>query len=219
MTSLRSKLTNRLPKERAYGGTGISSTDLEQLILTEDLKADILESIRSEDMADVRIAFFFAENIPAINTNAQFQQCLVSEALQLLSRSEWGIKQGCFEILGRYGRQIKSYRELMLGALADIDPEVRRVALRYYKTYAHDSEIEPLEPFEKDSYLTEIGMGSHLIYDLRNQALEIIESVIGKVFTKSEKTEVIKDGNVAFWWDWKPFHEWKNSWLNKLFRG
>ena len=72
-------------------------------------------------------------------------------------------------------------------------------------------EASPLENFETDNYLAELSMNGPLMYELRNIALETIESVMGKAFKKDEKTEVVPSGEVAFWWDWAPYHAWKKE--------
>ena len=93
---------------------------------------------------------------------------------------------------------------------------VRKVALTFYTGFSNPREFEPVEFLEADEYVTEMGMGSHLIYELRNQGLETIEKVIGRTFQKSEKTGVLKDSRVVFWWSWDPFHKWKGSWWRKI---
>jgi hypothetical protein len=209
-------LIARLPKKRAFG-VGISTEDIKSIPITKDVKADVLAALSSGNPTDIRIGLFFAEHLFRPELDLQFESHLLDACLKQLHSSEWGIREGCTGIIVKFGRKLDSYRDLMLEALQDRDPLVRKRALTAYHTFAKAREFKPLEAFENDDYLTEVGMGSHLIYEMRNQALEAIEKVIGRNFTKSEKTTVLKTGEVVFWWDWKPFHEWKNSWIKRMF--
>jgi hypothetical protein len=212
---LNKHLIKRLPKERAFK-VGISGRDLEGLSLTEALKADILSAINSTDATDVRLGFFFAKHFLRPGQDLQFDQSLLKASLALIETSESGIKDNCVTMLILLGRNLSNYRSLMLDALPDSDPMVRQKAIHAYQTYTRPKEFGPLERFEQDDYATEIGMGSHLIYELRNMALEKIETVVNRKFKKIEKTEIYKGNNVVFWWDWEPFHKWKNGPLHKL---
>jgi len=211
----RDRLLNRLSNERAFK-VGVSSRDLAALSLTEDLKVDILSTINSDDTADVQMGFFFAKHFLKPGQDLQFDQELLKRSLNLLETGERGTKDNCITMIVLLGRKLSNYRALMLNALQDSDPMVRQKAIQAYQTYANPGEFGPLECFEHDGYVTEVGMGSHLIYELRNQALETIETVINIKFTKYEKTEVHKGNNVVFWWSWEPYHKWRNSIWHKL---
>jgi hypothetical protein len=212
---IRDRLISRLPTERAYN-VGISARDLQGVILTAELKADILAALNSKDLTDVRVGFFFAEQLLNPGHDEQFENDLLTISLRLFEGSDWGIRSNCVGVLVLLGQKLDNYRTLMLRALKDGDAHVRRRALCAYHTFAKPGEIEPLVVFENDDYVTEIGMGSHLIYELRNLALETIEKMIKRKFKKFEKTEVYQAKNVVFWWDWEPFHKWKNGILHKL---
>lgn len=209
------RLTNRLPRERAYK-VGISAKDLLGIALTDDVKADILAAIGSDNPTDVKYGFFFAEQLLKPGQDPKFDDKLLKISLKLLDGNQVGIKDHCLSMIVLLGQKLNSYRDLMMRALRDNDPLVRRSALLAYPTFSKVKEFAPLEPFERDDYVTEVGMGSHLIYELRNQALETIERVIGRQFRKFEKTEVSKNGVMAFWWDWEPFHKWKNGFWRKM---
>lgn len=209
------RLIKRLPKERAYQ-VGISGKDFEKIVLTDDLKIDILAALNSSDLTDVRLGLFFAEQLLRPGKYPHFDNDLLQVSLKLLDTKEWGIKEHCVSIIYLLGQKLNNYRDLMLKALKDDDAMVRYKALYAYHTFAHPKELAPLEQFENDDYVTEVGMGSHLVYELRNQALEMIEKTIGQRFKKHEITEIYKDKNVVFWWDWTPFHEWKKSIWRKI---
>ena len=209
------RLINRLPKERAYK-VGISGKDLQGLVLTDDLKADILAAINSVNPTDITYGFFFVEPLLKPGQDRQFDNDLLKASLKLLDTKEWGIRDHCISMLVLFGQQLSNYRGLMLKALKDNDPMVRQKAICAYDTFAKPKEYAPLECFENDDYATEVGMGSYLVYELRNQALETIEKVIGRTFNKAEKTEIYKGKAAVFWWDWEPFHVWKDSMWRKF---
>jgi hypothetical protein len=209
------KLLNRLPKERAYK-VGVSADDLKGLILDASLKADILAALNSDNRIDISFGFFFVNQLCRPGEDHQFDDALLKASLKLLSTKEWGIRDNCVTIISLLGQQLSNYRELMLGALQDKDPLVRKKALLAYHTFSKRKEIAPLELFEHDDFAGEVGMGSHLVYELRNLALETIEKKIGKSFRKYEKIGVYKNGAMAYWWDWEPFHKWKKSFWTKL---
>jgi hypothetical protein len=163
---IRDRLINRLPRERAYK-IGASAKDLQGLALTDDLKTDILAALNSTDLTDVKLGFFFAEQLVKPQQDRQFEDDLLKISLRLFKNDERGVKSNCISIFGLLGQTLDNYRELMLRALKDSDAQVRRKALVMYHTFAKPGEIEPLEVFENDDYVTEVGMGSHLIYELR----------------------------------------------------
>ncbi len=209
------RLIARLPKERAYK-VGISAKDLQGLVLTHAMKADILESINSINPTDIKYGFFFVEQLLKPGQDPQFDSDLLKSSLKQFDTKESGIKDHCISMLILLGQKLDNYRELMLHALRDNDPLARRKALLAYHTFAKSKEFAPLEYFENDDYVTEVGMGSYLVFELRNQALETIEKVIGRTFNKTEKTGIYKGKAAVFWWDWEPFHGWKKSMWRKF---
>jgi hypothetical protein len=106
----------------------------------------------------------------------------------------------------------------MLNGLKDANPMVRKEALLAYETYRQGKDVTPLETFENDTYIAEDSMGGPLTYELRNLALETIERVIGRTFKKHEKAETLPRGEIAYCWDWAPYHAWKESWTHKWFK-
>jgi hypothetical protein len=217
VAALSVKLTQRLNGIRAYPA-GISADDIQKLTLTADLVSDIFECLESSEVVDKQMGLFFSEVLFVPGKLDQAQEAKLVARLETLSRGETKqVQAPCFKLLRRFRSKVRDYRGLMLEGLIDSDPMVRKEALLAYETYCQPKEVAPLEKFESDSYLAEISMTGPLIYELRNLALETIERVIGKSFKKSEKTELTSDGEVAFWWDWSPYHASKKSWLNKLF--
>lgn len=216
MNKISTKLTKRLDGIRAYP-VGVSAEDVKKLELTSDLIADIFECLDSSEMVDQQMALFYSEVLIAPGTLTESQEDKLISRVRELSRGKTEqIRPSCYKFLRRFRSKVPNYRDLMLEGLKDSDPIVRKEALLGYETYCQPREVAPLEMFENDGYFAEISMNGPLLYELRNLALETIERVIGKTFKKSEKTEAIAGGEVAFWWDWAPYHRWKNSWLNKL---
>ena len=214
--SASEKLKNLVPKNRKYA-SGICSSDIDGLALTRELKDDILAAVASDIAADVRLGLFFAEVLVCKSDDREFERDLIGAALRQVKTSEWGIPASSLALIILLEPDLSKHRELVLDALKDKDPAVRGQAIRAYSTFAKPKELAPLEALEADSHVAELGMGSPcLIYDIRNEALEAIEHVIGRTFPKAERAQVLEDGAVAFWWDWKPFHDWKKSWWRKL---
>jgi hypothetical protein len=212
---IRARLINRLPAERV-NKVGVSANDLKSLVLTDGLKSDIFAALDSKDLADIKIGFFFAEQLLKPGGDKRFDEDLLQTSLRLFEIGTRDVQSHCVTMFALLGQRMGNYRELMLRALKGDDAQARRKALLTCRTFLNPDEIGPLEVFENDDYATEVGMGSHLIYELRNLALETIEKMIGRQFKKFEKTEIYKGKNVVFWWDWEPFHKWKNSIWHKL---
>jgi hypothetical protein len=209
------KLLARVPKQRAFA-VGISADDLKGVQMTRELENDILAAINSSSVEEAGWGLFFARHLVQPGIHPEFENRLTEAALKQLQFGDRSTKEGCLSLLILFGRSLSVYRDLMLEALRDNNPIVRKRALTAYLSFSKPKEFAPLEAFETDDYVAEEGMGSHLVYDLRNQALERIEQVIGRSFSKTEKTAVHKDGPVVFWWDWEPFHQWKNRWWRKF---
>jgi hypothetical protein len=136
---------------------------------------------------------------------------LVAAALETLKRDEWGLREAAATMLVKFGSGLYNLRQVMLPLLKDPTGEVRKEALRSFAAYASRDDLEVLLPFENDGYTSEVGMGSHLIYELRNLALKTIESMIGRQFQNGERTASLPNQTVAFSWDWEPFHKWRKS--------
>lgn len=207
------KLKARLPSIREYP-VGITEGDILRIPLTAELALEVLEAIKSIDAADVRLGQFFAEVLPLAELSVGAEIAKVAfERLQ--TREEWGVREGWVALLARYGRDLAGYRETMLGLLGDADEGVRYRALSAYPTHALEGEISPLLSFESDEYMTEVGMGSDLIFAHRNQALAMIETITGQRFRKVERSARLPDGKIVRWWDWGGFHRWRKSWKNR----
>jgi len=208
-------LTDRLSKD-CLKKAGISADAIKHLVLDGNLKKDILGAIGSAHPPDIRMGFFFTRCLLVPGKDSQFENALVDVSQKLINHDEWDIRENCISIISSIGINCENYRGIMLKALQDKAPMVRKAALTAYRTFSKPGETKPLESFEKDDYATELGMGSYLIYELRNQALETIEFVINKKFNKVEKIGFL-NGKAVYWWDWEPFHTWKGGIWRKIF--
>jgi len=217
MEKLSTKLTDRLKGIRAYP-VGLSADDVQQLSLTRDLVEDILNCLASSDIVDQQMALFFTDILIEPGSIDKNQQAnLIAQIIRLSGATGKQVQAPAYKLLARYSSQVPDYRAMMLNGLQNPDPMVRKEALLAHGSYCRAKEVFPLEAFENDNYLTETVMGGPLVYELRNIALEAIERAIGKTFQKSEKSEAQSSGAVAFWWDWTPYHVWKDRWFKKLF--
>jgi hypothetical protein len=217
MEKLSAKLTDRLKSIRAYP-VGLSADDVLRLSLTPDLAEDILKCLASSDIVDQQMALFFTDSLIRPGSIGQEQQRnLVAQIIRLSKATGKRVQAPSYKLLARFSSEVPDYRAMMLNGLENPDPMVRKEALLAYGSYCRAKEVAPLEAFENDSYVTETNMGGPLVYEIRNLALETIERVIGRTFQKSEKSEARASGEVAFWWDWTPYHAWKNRWFKRLF--
>ncbi|MEM1060471.1 MAG: hypothetical protein AAGK14_14750 [Verrucomicrobiota bacterium] len=182
-------MTDRLKGNRAYG-FGVSADDVAQLEVTDDLVADILTCLDSDDFAAIQMALLFAETLLGANRLDEKQVGALLRRVQNLVGSKHARVHGpALKLLSMCRVHVPNYREMMLAALEDDDPMARRQALVVYPTYCHPKEVQPLERFEHDEHKVETSMGGPLLYDLRNLALEKIEEVLGKQFKKTEETQ------------------------------
>lgn len=202
------KLKARLPVVRSQP-IGISAEDIAAICFNDDYFGEVVDAITSASLSEQRIGYFFAEHLPVEELSSHQKAVLVAAALETLKRDECGLREAAASVLVKLGTGLSNLRQVMLPLLKDPTGEVRKVALRAFPTYASRQDIEVLLPFEIDGYTSEVGMGSHLVYELRNLALETIESMIGRQFKKEEKTVSLSNQTVAFWWDWEPFHKWR----------
>ena len=160
------------------------------------------------------MALFFCEILlkPGVLAPAE-ENKFVSKIVTLSQGTYKKIRSSCFKLLRSFHPKVSNYRNLMLEGLKDSDPTVRWEALLSYETYCYPKEVTPLEKFEHDNYCAEMNMSGPLNYELRNLALETIEKVIGENFKKTEKLELTDNKEVSFYWDWTPYHKWKNTWF------
>jgi hypothetical protein len=216
MNALSNKLTNRLDGIRTYS-VGISVAEVQKVSVTSDLLVDIFECLESSNISDNQMALFFTEVLIPPGKLDSAQEGRLIFRIEKLSRGErQQIRASCYKFLRRFYLQVPNYRNLMLQGLSDSDPMVRMEALLGFETYCKRKDTIVLENFENDSYVSETSMNGPLVYQLRNLALETIERVIRKAFEKVERTEVISNRDIAFWWDWAPYHKWKSNWLRRL---
>jgi HEAT repeat protein len=206
---IRMSLTDYVSKTRKLS-FGISISDIAQLELSESLIEDIKKGLKSTEFFEVKMALFFLEGLLS-KKKGQDEFILKNIAIEFLPRflvhSDHRLRTSAYSILSLLGNDYPGFRREMVAALNNEDPLVRQSALNSFRNFGDKSDIKLLLHFEHDLYTSEIGMGSHLVYLLRNLALEVIEELLGKSFPKKELKEQQGNGNVVFWWDWKPFHK------------
>lgn len=217
MTAIE-KLKARLPSVRSQA-VGISAEDVAAIRFSDDYFSEVVEAITSPNVTDQRIGYFFAKQLAAGKLSSLQKSALVAAALEALKQNDWILRESAATLLVKFGAGHCDLRQIMLPLLSDPTGVVRKVALRSFPTYASRNDLEVLLPFENDGYTAEVGMGSHLIYELRNLALETIESMIGRQFKKGERTVSLPNQTVAFWWDWEPFHKWRKSFWRRVLPG
>lgn len=204
-------LTDYVSKTREFS-FGISISDIAQLEMSNALIEDIKRDLVSTDFLKVKMALFFIEGLlPKTKSQDKFllRKIAVDFLPQFLTHSDHRLKTSAYSILSLLGNDYPNFRREMVAALNNEDPVVRQLALNSFRNFGDKSDIKLLLHFEHDIYTSEIGMGSHLVYLLRNLALEVIEELLGKSFSKKELKERLSDGDVVCWWDWKPFHKLK----------
>jgi len=205
MERVSEKLTQRVPSTRF----GISHESIKRLALSEDLIADILEVLDSSETLDQQFALCFAEELLDLGRLSSTQEArFVSRLRQLFTEGDRVIRSRALNLLVRFNYRVANFRALILEALKSASSDVRAVALRGYEICCNPKEVEPLEEFEHDGFFGEIAMGGPLVFDLRDQALETIERVIGVGFTRTRKSEAVQNGQSASFYSWEPFHKW-----------
>ena len=210
MGTATDRLLERLPARRSVQ-VGITEVDVRAIPFSEDYFQDVVEAMQSPAFGDSGLGFFYAEHLPAEAMSTSQWTQLAEIARSVVLDPEHGARASAAAVFFMYGRGLANYRGLLIDLLHDSSSGVRLVALRGFRSYAGPSDIELLLPFEHDDYLSEVGIGSHLIFALRNVALEELEILFGRRFRISERVVSLPEGNVAFWWDWEPFHKWRKE--------
>ncbi len=191
----------------------VSLEDVGKLKLTDDLCQDILNCLNSDKDVDVKFGIFFCEGLAKAeqlnSLSKQWMQQFAQAFERLLKHNSGQVRGGATALITQFQSYYLDYRGLMLRCLQDSSSSVRSAALNAYRSYLHPKEIQPLLPFQEDSYAMETSMNGPLVYALRNRAIEIIEELLQKKFPKCELTAAL-DGDTVFWWDWKPFLDWWN---------
>jgi hypothetical protein len=199
---------------------GVALEDFAAIPATPDLGDEIMQGLQSGDPVDRRVSLFFCEGFlkydRALQLGGNLVESLPSEAVRLAADPDDLTRSAAHLLLIAVRGSVAGYRDLMLKALTDQSSSVRTGALNATETFLKPSEIEPLLSFEHDAYLSEVGgMGGPVHYVLRNQALATVERLTGRQFAKHELTEMVQ-GEVVFWWDWRPMLEWYRASKNRF---
>lgn len=195
---------------RQAGSYGRGVRDIEHLPLAPRLLADVEICLRSNDGAAIGGGLYFLQGLLIRHETHElppaFLQFLVARIEELLDHAPPALacKALCWfaQLRGFYPR----YRERMLRSLESADAEVRKVALRYYETYAHPREIEPLLRFGTDDAARQLRAGGEWRYMLRDRAFERIEEQL-EIRLPRVTVSSPYGGSVVSWYDWSPMRE------------
>lgn len=198
----------RLVKKQP-GSLGISLKAAGGIPMDEAVRTDILTCLFDVNDSEVGWGLTFCQGLLSEGKcDDEIENTLIQRLPEFLKSNAPEIRSEAVNLLIMLRKRFPTYRHWMLPSLQDPCPTIRRQALMNSQTFLEPGEIEPLVAFRDDNYLTEISIGSHLIYSLRNEALDRIEQAIGKTFERKQLSEVVEGGEKAYWWDWKPFLGW-----------
>jgi len=140
--------------------------------------------------------------------NAELIRAVVPPVDTLIMSDDDFVRSSAVPLFARLRDHFPNYRERMLTLLADCNSISRERVLYAADTFLKRDEVQPLLSFQNDTVISEtVGMGGPWRYILRDEALRLIEKMLGQSFRTQECTEA-KDNRVIFWWDWTPFLEW-----------
>lgn len=195
--------------ERYIGDSvGIGIEDIGKIPLTEEFLSDLFACLRATDPKELKWGLWFAQGILDSGPPDNFLQFLVSRIPSWLTHQNEDIREESLSLLIRLRENFDNYRSLMLHSLQDSNPSIRGEALQHFQTFLTSKDVPVLLKFKDDEYMSETSMGSPLIYPIRNQALAVIEALLGRKFSKNENVKVIDDAHTVYWWDWKSFLDW-----------
>jgi hypothetical protein len=202
--------------ERALGSASRGIRDLVHEPISRELLADIKTCIGSNDHLGISSGLYVLKGLSIERTSSDlphdFKMFLIGRIVELLKHPTDSVVFDAIDWYGQLRDCYLDYREQMLEFLASADLGRRERGLRYYATYAKPGEVEPLLRFRHDDYASEVRPNGNWEYDLRNRALGLIETQLGKNFPRILRSEPYEGAQVT-WYDWTPFLEWwlKNS--------
>lgn len=190
-------------------GHALNLADLEQIEPTSSIVRDVELCLASNDPQPLSTGFFFlnaltlrhsVEMLP-INFRKFFNRRLV----ELLEHPAVTVASQAINWLFLLTESPGEQRERMLRFLSSDEPALRKMALRWYGSFARPMEIDPLLAFEEDGFATEAAPGGPWCYELRDLALLTIEKQLGLSFQSDRKREAFEGSQVS-WRDWSPVH-------------
>lgn len=186
---------------------GVSAEQIERIDLTEEVVSALSAGLEHDSAEEVRWALFFCSGFALKSQSLQHVPTIweiVKRKLPTwIKAPDARLRSEAVPLFIHLREAFPCYREGMLKCLADPEPTVRRLALLNGKTFLQQQDLPALIRFETDDFATEVFMHSHLVYVLRNEALDLIEYLLGKRFRKFEVAET-KNGQVFVWFDWTP---------------
>lgn len=186
----------------------LSAEDIAKVPWSRELESAVLGCLKSKDKADLVWGLFFSEGILRKGAG----ELLLAELRRMLpsfiKHQEAAVREMALPLLITLRESYTDYRATMLECLSDTNSEVRMHALAAFQTFLNREDIPLLLDFQNDDYMSETEMNSPLVYPIRNQALAVIGALCQKRFPKAEKVKMVEDGQMVYWWDWKPFLDW-----------
>lgn len=194
------------------GKLGPSIQEIGKIPITADLVSDLTAAIRSPNSSDRNVALFFCEGLLACNPeHRDLLSALVPLVNDLITSTDDLARSSVVPVFIRLRGWFPNYRKEMLELLTNPNSNSRADVLQAAETFLRKREIQPLLSFQNDPVISETGgMGGPWRYILRDEALRLIEKMLGRSFRTQECTEA-KDNQVIFWWDWRPFLEWRST--------
>jgi hypothetical protein len=188
---------------------GPSIQDVGKIPVTSELIEDLVAALQSPRSADRNVALFFCEGLLDHNMgDPEFVRAVVPPVETLIMSDDDFVRSSAVPVYARLRDYFPGYRERMLTLLADCNSLSRERVLYAAGTFLKRDEVQPLLSFQNDTVISETGgMGGPWRYILRDEALRLIEKMLGQSFRTQECTEA-RDNQVIFWWDWTPFLQW-----------
>lgn len=172
---------------------------------------NIDECLRSEDSLDIHAALNFLLHVfdryPFNKLPPDLRKLLIERIPDFMHHQDVTVRYVAQRFFVSLRDCFLDYRNTMLELLSSPDIGDRRNALYNYSTFCRAREIEPLIKFKDDEYAAEVRMGGPYEFEFRNLALETIEKIVAKEFSKPLK-EAPFDASTVTWYDWEPFLCW-----------
>jgi hypothetical protein len=211
MATASERLLARLPKQDS---PFVGVDDIATLECDQAVAEDILLCVYSTDVLEIVWGLWFVLGLAGVGklndelANIVARQLPSIIGLGSADSSNAGARECALELGVALRNRLPKYRELMLESLSDPVVGIRHVALQNCTTFLEKNELEPLLIFKDDPYIMETSMSGPLVYSLRDLALSKIESIVGKHFETSRRSQVLDDGAIVSWRDWAPFLRW-----------
>ena len=209
--SPREKIRKRMEHVRNPPKSLVNYDDIWRIGVSSDVCQELLSCLDSSDPLDVADGLFFLIGLLRHHSwnsfDADFQSRFITILPSLLMHPRGSVRSLAIPLFVHFKDNFCDYRQQMMRLLADSDLTNRSLALKHYGTFSIASEITPLLRFKGDDYVGELSMNGQFVYELRDIALEQIESKTGMRFRINIRSEDF-DGTKVYWYDWVDFLRW-----------